>query len=342
MTKYRFVDDYSEGCHPGILDALTRTNLSQQEPYGADQYSDRAKQLIRSHLNEADTPIYFVAGGTQANILIAASVLRSHESIIAANCGHIVGSEAGAIEATGHQVITVPHTAGKLTPDQIDALMDEASRSPFSTRPRLVYISNATEFGTIYDRDELAALAQVCQANGLLLWLDGARLAAALAGSPRLTLKDLEEYTDVFWIGGTKAGALLGEAIVIPNSDIANDFAVHLKQRGALLSKGRVLGLQFAELFEHDLIFELAHEANSAASRLASAIQNAGYELYVESECNLVFATLPDDLIARLNEHFEIYIWKRLATRQSVVRLATSWATKADQLDHFIELISNA
>lgn len=342
MKKYRLIDDYSEGCHPRILEALASTNTEQAKPYGDDEHSDRAKRLIRGRLRDPKTAIYFVAGGTLANIVIAASTLRNHESIIAADCGHIVGSEAGAIEAIGHQIITLPNVNGKLTPNGVESVLEDLRHSPFATRPRMVYISNATELGTVYDAVELAALSKVCQANELLLWLDGARLAAALAGPRELTLADIEKYTDVFWLGGTKSGALLGEAIIIPNHDIAVDFAIHLKQRGAILSKGRVFGLQFAELFNNNLIFELAQHACKQAMTLSAAIENAGHRLFVETEANLVFAILPDDLITRLNERFELYVWKPLGDGQSLVRLATSWATNSEQVDQFVELIAKS
>ena len=239
MKKYSFLDDYSEGCHPNILEVMASTNLVQQTAYGNDDYSEQARHLIREHLGQETIPVYFVAGGTLANIIIMSSALRSHEAVIAASSGHIVVRETGAIEATGHKIITVVSQDGKLTPNDIESTLASNAHYPHMAKPRLVYISNATETGTVYTKAELQALSETCKSNGLLLLLDGARLGTALTASiSDLTMKDIAELTDVFWIGGTKAGALIGEAIVIPNDQLADDYSFHIKQRGALLAKG--------------------------------------------------------------------------------------------------------
>ena len=340
MSKYSFLDDYSEGCHPTILQAMVDTNMAQQTAYGNDDYSKQAKDLIRAHLGADETPIYFIAGGTLANLIIIASALRAHESVIAVTSGHIELRETGAIEATGHKILTVPPVDGKLTVENLEKVLLSNSHFPHMTRPRMVYISNATETGTVYTKVELQALSKTCKENGLLLLLDGARLAAALTANINdLTLKDIAELADVFWLGGTKVGALIGEAVIIPNHELAVDFDFHIKQRGALLAKGRLLGLQFVELFKNDLLFDLAKSANDLAQTLANAVLDNGYHLAATTESNQVFPILPNAVIERLQEKFEFYVWEKVDEENSVVRLVTSWATDESQVQLFIDFI---
>jgi len=340
MSQYSFLDDYSEGCHPRILKALADTNMAQQTAYGNDDYSEQARTLIRDHLGGKNVPVYFVAGGTLANIIITSSLLKSHEAVIAATTGHITVRETGAIEATGHKIIAMPAENGKLTPDTVKKALVDNSHYPHMAKPRLVYISNATEAGTIYRKAELQGLADICIDNDLLLMLDGARLGVALTASGNdLSLEDIAELTDIFWIGGTKAGSLLGEAIVIPNPQLAEDFSFHIKQRGGLLAKGRLLGLQFVELFSGSLFFELTRHANAMAKKLSDAIVESGYSLAAPTESNQVFPVLPNLLIERLKANYDFYIWEELDNQQSVIRLVTSWATKADQVDALIQAI---
>jgi len=335
--RYSFLDDYSEGCHPRIIEAMARSNLVQQTAYGNDDYSTHAHQLIQQQLGGTDIPVYFVAGGTLANIIIMASALRSHEAVIASHIGHIVVRETGAIEATGHKIITVPTTDGKLTPDNITSTLASNAHFPHMARPRLVYISNATEVGTVYTRAEVQALSTVCKDNNLLLMMDGARLGTALAAQKSdMSLQDVAELTDIFWIGGTKAGALIGEAIVIPNPQLAVDFTFHIKQRGALLAKGRLLGIQFQTLFSEDLFMSLSRSANQNAQRLSAALVAAGYELAAETESNQIFPVLPNTLIEALKKSFDFYVWEPVDIEHSVVRLVTSWATDATQVQRFI------
>ncbi len=340
MNKYSFLDDYSEGCHPDILKTLADTNMTQQTAYGGDEYSERARGLIRQHLGNDTTPIYFVSGGTLSNIIGISSVLKSHEAIISANSGHIVLHETGAIEATGHKIIQVPSADGKLTPDGVQSALDSNAHFPHMAKPRLVYISNATEAGTIYSKEELSSLSKICKKNNLLLLLDGARLCTALAADNNdLTLKDVCEFTDIFWIGGTKAGALIGEAIVIPNQDLAEDFAFHIKQRGGLLAKGRLLGIQFLCLFENKLFMELAKYSNAMANKLSSAIVDCGYSLAAKTDSNQVFPILPNTLIEKLQQSFDFYLWEKVDNQHSTIRLVTSWATDEVQVDSFIGIV---
>lgn len=338
MTKYSFLDDYSEGCHPNILETLTRTNMLQQTAYGEDEYSSQAKEFLRNHMGDISPDIYLVAGGTLANIIIMASCLRPHEAVIAASSGHIVVRETGAIEATGHKIITVPSDNGKLAPDDIQTALDDNAHFPHMAKPRLVYLSNATETGTIYTKVELSQISAICKENDLLLLLDGARLGAALSAAQNdLTLKDIAELADIFWIGGTKVGALLGEAIIIPNKALAQDFSFHIKQRGALMAKGRTLGIQFIELFKDDLFFTLTKHANDMAAKLSDGIVDAGNKLSAETESNQIFPILPNSLIDQLKVDFDFYVWGKFDTDHSVVRLVTSWATSENQVDAFIE-----
>lgn len=335
-SRYSFLDDYSEGCHPDILAALSQSNMIQQTAYGDDEHSINARNFIRSELNTADTPVYFVAGGTLANIIIISAILRPHEAAIAAHTGHIVVRETGAIEATGHKIITVPTSDGKLTPELIESTLANNAHFPHMTRPRLVYISNATELGTVYTKKEITSLSQSCKSNNLLLMIDGARLGTAItAPKSDLSLRDIVKLCDIFWIGGTKAGALIGEAIVIPNAQIADDFTFHIKQRGALLAKGRLLGIQFETLFSNKLFFKLSANANSSAQRLSNALTDAGHELATATESNQIFPILPNALISQLKELFDFYVWEPLDNDRSVVRLVTSWATDKTQIDVF-------
>lgn len=336
--KYSFKNDYSEGCHPSILDALAKRNLEQSDPYGTDIHSNSARDLIRHHLGHSDTPIFFVTGGTQANLVVHACALRSHEAVIAPSLGHIQTNEAGAIEATGHKIITAEAVNGKLTARNLQHVLDTHTLFPHVARPRMVYISNATEIGTVYNKAELTALAEICRANQMYLMVDGARLGSALVSDDsNFTLADLTALTDIFWIGGTKCGALFGEAIVIPNKTLAEDFELHLKQRGALLAKGAALGIQFKQLFTDDLYFDLARHANRLAKKMADGIKSAGFEMAAECQANMLMAILPNHVIEHLSESFDFYVWQKIDEDHSQIRLVTSWATDESQVDRFIE-----
>jgi threonine aldolase len=339
MTTFSFLDDYSEGAHPEILRALTESNLIQQAPYGEDAYSVEASARIKARLSDTfDGTIHYVASGTIANIISISSCLRPHEAVIAASSGHIVVREAGAIEATGHKLIVVPPVDGKLTPANIEAALAGNSHFPHMAKPRLIYLSNATETGTVYSLAELREISALARQRGLLLFLDGARLGAALASSKGdATLADIACLVDIFWIGGTKAGALLGEAIVVCNPAVTEDFAFHVKQRGGMLAKGRLLGIQFQELFgSKNLFLENARHANAMAAKLASGIVSSGYALEADTATNQVFPILPDPVIAALKPYFAFYVWGKSDNNHSVVRLVTSWATQEHQIDAFL------
>ena len=340
MIKHNFRDDYSEGAHPRIIETLARTSLSQQSGYGDDEYSEHAKKAIRKLIGDEEAKIFFTPDGTGANLLPIASHLRPHEAIIAAESGHIVGKEGGAIEATGHKIITEPGVDGKLTPEMIQSAFDRSSEFAYQPKPKMVFISNATEIGTVYNRSELAAVTTICKKLKLLLLLDGARLGAALTSSKNdITLNDIYNLTDVFWIGGTKNGALLGEAVVIKDPSFGADFRYHMKQRGALLAKGRIIGIQFSTLLQDDLFFRLARYANSAAAELSSSLVNMGFKLWAETESNQVFPIFPPELVQEVQKNFDFFIWEHLQDGSLVLRLVTSWATELSEIKKFCKAV---
>ena len=340
--KYSFKNDYSEGCHPNILEALVRTNLNQQNGYGYDDYSNEARELIRKKANNPEADIHFVSGGTQANLLIISSILRPHESVISAETGHIFTNETGAIEATGHKIHGVSTEDGKLKTQHIQSVLDSHTNKPHQLKQKLVYISNSTEIGTIYKRQELKELYEFCQANDLYLFLDGARLGQALTSEINdLSLEDIANFTDVFYLGGTKNGALLGEAIVITNDKLKVDFGFHIKQKGAMLAKGRLLGIQFLELMKEDLYFDLAKHSNAQAMKIKAALHQKGFQFLSETFTNQIFPILNQAQIEKLSEKFDFYVWKKISETNSAIRLITSWATSDEVVEDFINEIES-
>lgn len=336
MSLYYFRDDYSEGCHPNILRALQETNLEQQIGYGNDEYSIAAKSLIKAQLNNQDADIYFVSGGTQANLITISASLKPYEAVVSAHTGHINLHEAGAIEATGHKVEMVDTPDGKLDVSRISRFLDQIG-DVNSVQPKMVYISNTTEMGTFYNRAELTALSNFCRTNGWYLFLDGARLPLALTAKGNdLNLKDIAELTDVFYIGGTKNGALLGEAIVVTNPELKKGFNYNLKQKGALLAKGRVLGVQFRELFHNNLIFELASIANERALAMVPTIERLGYRFMVPPCSNQLFPILPYPIIDGLAKKYLFHTWQKIDEQHAAIRLMTSWATPTTACDQFL------
>lgn len=337
IVAYSFKNDYSEGAHPNILEALINSNLVQQEGYGVDDYSKEAVDILRSKINNANADIHFVSGGTQANLIMISSILKPYESVISTATGHINTHETGAIEATGHKVNVVDTKDGKLTPKDVKAVLDYHI-DEHMVKPKLVYISNTTELGTIYKKKELAELSSFCKNNQLLLFLDGARLGSALTSQENnLSLDELSRLVDAFYIGGTKNGALLGEAIVINKEELKTDFRFNLKQKGALLSKGRLLGIQFLELFKEDLFFDLSKHANLMATKLSTGIEGLGYNFLSESVSNQIFPMLPDAIIDKLSQKYLFYVWCKSGNDMSTIRLVTSWATKEVAVESFIK-----
>ncbi|PWN71538.1 threonine aldolase [Chryseobacterium phosphatilyticum] len=337
--KFSFKNDYSEGCHPNILQSLLQSNLEQQAGYGEDKYSLQAKELIKEKIKKADSDVYLVSGGTQANLIVISSVLKPYQCVISASVGHILNNETGAIEATGHKVLSIEKEDGKLTPSDIIPVLENHKNVPHQVMPKLVYISNSTELGTIYQAKELEELSDFCKKNNLYLFMDGARLGHGLTSEiSDLSLEKVAELTDIFYLGGTKNGALIGEAIVINNSFLQEDFAFNIKQKGALLAKGRLLGIQFMELMKDDLYFDLAKHANQQAMKIKRAMQNKGVEFLSDTYTNQIFPILNNKVIAVLSEHFEFFVWKKVDEESSAIRLITSWNTGDDAVDRFIEI----
>lgn len=340
--KFSFKNDYSEGCHPQILESLLRNNLDQQAGYGDDEYSQKAKNLIKNKIENQDSDIYFVSGGTQANLIVISSILRPYQCVISAATGHILNNETGAIEATGHKVLSIEKEDGKLTPSDIIPVLEDHKNIPHQVMPKLVYISNSTELGTIYSKKELENLSIFCKENNLYLFMDGARLGHALTSEiSDLTLKDIAKLTDVFYLGGTKNGALLGEAIVINNKDLQQDFAFNIKQKGALLAKGRILGIQFLELMQNDLYFDLAKNANQQAMKIKKAFSERGVQFLSDTYTNQIFPILNNKTIEILSEKFEFYIWKKIDENLSAIRLITSWNTHNEAVEDFIQTFNS-
>ncbi|WP_128330959.1 low specificity L-threonine aldolase [Apibacter sp. HY039] len=338
---YSFANDYSEGCHPSILENLTVSNYQQFSGYGEDPYTLESSEIIRNKINNSKADVHLIAGGTLTNLLVLGAILKPFESVISAESGHINTHEAGAIEATGHKIETVLTTDGKLSPELILPVLNKFP--PYHTvKPKVVYISNSTELGTIYKKNELIKLYEFCRENNLLLYLDGARLASGMAASSNdLTLEDIAKYTDIFYLGATKCGGLIGEALIITHNDLKTDFKYHIKQRGAMLAKGRLLGIQFYSLLKDDLIFKLAHHSNLMAVKLTSAFKEKNFSFLTESHTNQIFPILPNSLINKLQNKFNFFIWQPLNTDKSVIRLITSWATSEKAVDEFINEISD-
>lgn len=342
----RFNCDYSEGAHPKILEKLVQTNYEQTEGYGEDNYCKEAIRLIKEKCNRQDADVHFFVGGTQTNLTVISAALRPHQGVISAVSGHINAHESGAIEATGHKVIALPSCDGKITAKQVQEVYD----SHFSdtthehiVQPKLVYISNPTEIGSIYSKAELMALSETCTRNNLYLYMDGARLGYALCAQENdLDLPAIAQLCDVFYIGGTKIGALFGEALVICNDNLKLDFRYLIKQKGGLLSKGRLLGIQFITLFEDDLYFKMAKHANEMAELIKEACIKKGYPFLTPSTTNQQFPIMPDRILEKLNQAYEYSYWQRIDKDQSAVRFCTSWATEKDMVLQLIADIEKA
>lgn len=336
-----FSCDYSEGAHPKVLEKLIETNLEQTIGYGEDPYCLRAAQLIKDECGRQDVDVHFLVGGTQTNFTVIAAALRPHQGAISAVSGHINVHESGAIEATGHKVLALPSADGKLTAAQIQAAYDghfNDETHEHMVQPRLVYISQSTEVGSIYNRAELTAISETCRQNNLYLYLDGARLGYALCAADNdLDLPALARLCDVFYIGGTKVGALFGEALVICNENLKEDFRYIIKQKGGMLAKGRLLGLQFTALFEDDLYFEMARHADKMAMLIKEACLKKGYDFLTPSTTNQQFPIVPDEILAKLSEKYVYSFWQKIDDRHSAVRFCTSWATDVNAVQQLID-----
>jgi threonine aldolase len=335
-VKYRFFDDYSEGVHPQLMSAIAAYNGGQDEGYGLDEVCRLARERIMARF-EVDADVHFVAGATQANLIAVGSMLRSYQGIIAPTTGHIVVHETGAVEATGHRIVTVEAEAGKLSPALIDQALS-THHDEHTVMPTAVFLTHATEAGTVYTPEEFSLVVGHAKDRGLTVFVDGARLAMALGASSAMTpVAFASSGVDVFTVGGTKVGGMFGEAIVIVDEGLRRDFRYHLKQRGALLAKGRFLGAQFARFFdEDDLWLELGRRSNENAQRLSRGIEAIGLSLAQAPETNQVFVILPDDAAAALAADYGFHIWERQDDGHCVIRLVCSWATAEAAIDRFL------
>ena len=344
-TKFPFSCDYMEGAHPHILSRLVETNMMHTPGYGLDPICESAKARIRKACDAKDAEVEFLIGGTQTNATVIAALLRSYEGVIAADSGHVNVHEAGAIEYTGHKVLALPSKEGKLSATAIDDYVKTFyadDNCDHMVAPGMVYISQPTEWGTLYTLEELTAISSVCRAHHMPLFVDGARLSYALGSSQNdVTLPDLSRLADVFYIGGTKCGALLGEAVVVPDPALIPHFFTIIKQHGALLAKGRLLGIQFDELFKDDLYFQIGKDADRYAEEIQKALTEKGIPLYFESPTNQVFFTMDNETIQKLAEKVSYGFGCAADETHSVIRLCTHWATTEEDTKAVCDIIRN-
>lgn len=336
----RFECDYGEGAHARILERMMATNMEQTEGYGMDPHCERARALIKEAAQAPDADVHFLVGGTQCNATVIASALRPWQGVISANTGHINVHETGAIEASGHKVLALPSKEGKITAQQIadtiDAHWNDVTHEHI-VQPGMVYISNPTEYGTLYTKEELTAISKVCRDRKVWLYLDGARLGYALGCEGcDLQLSDYAQLCDAFYIGGTKVGALFGEALMITADGMKADFRYNIKQRGGMLAKGRLLGIQFETLFEDGLYTELGRHADALAQKIAAAFKSIGCAMLMESKTNQQFPILNKEQLAKLGEKYAYSFWEKVDEEHSAVRFCTSWCTTEEAVEQLI------
>ena len=339
----QFQCDYNEGAHPYILQRLLDTNMEQTVGYGEDAYCDEARKLIQKACQREDVDVHFLVGGTQSNTTVIAHILRPYQGVIAACTGHINVHETGAIESTGHKVLSMPTEDGKLAASQIEEAMLEHINEDgpeHMVQPGMVYLSFPTEIGTIYSAGELQAIRAMCDKYDLPLFIDGARLGYGLC-SPEcdLTLPQLSQLADVFYIGGTKVGTLFGEAVVIASDALKKDFRYSIKQHGGMLAKGRLLGIQFATLFADDLYFQISRHAIDEAMRIRATLQAKGIGFLIDSPTNQQFPIFTNEQAAILSQNFLLSPWKRIDDTHVAMRICTSWATNHENANCLIEAI---
>lgn len=336
-----FVNDYGYGAHPKVLEHLTETNMQPLTGYGNDEITASAAEKIKAACACPEGQVYFLTGGTQTNMVVIDALLRPYEGVVASSCGHVNTHEAGAIESTGHKVLTVPHRNGKLDADDLREYIETFYADESHNHmvfPGMVYISHPSEYGTLYTKNELERISAVCKAFDLPLFLDGARLGYGLTADTDVTLPDIARLTDVFYIGGTKVGALCGEAVVFPHGAPAH-FMTMVKQQGALLAKGRLLGLQFDVLFTDDLYTRISRNAIETADRLKEGLAAKGYRFYMESPTNQVFPILANSQLEALEPLAKFGFWEKYDDTHTVMRIATSWATRMEEIEQLIDLM---
>lgn len=341
-----FHNDYNAICHPEILKKITEFSSVRMPGYSTDSCCQEAADLIRKKCNAPDAAVHFLVGGTQTNLTVIAAALRPHQGVVAAESGHINVHETGAIEATGHKVITVPSKDGKVQPHLAAQIVDGQRLSEDAehiVQPKMIYISNPTEYGTLYSLSELEELSRLCRDKGLYLFVDGARMGYGLTASDNdITLADYARLCDVFYIGGTKVGAMFGEAVVIPNPMIAEDFRYLMKQQGGMLAKGWLLGLQFKALLEDDLYFAISAHADRLADKIRDTLQSLGYSLYLPGTTNQIFVTLPDGLLDKISDNFTYANWEKPDEAHTTVRFCTSWASTQEEVNALCEALIKA
>ena len=338
-----FSSDYQQACHPEILRRIAETNYEGNSGYGTDEHCRIAKEKIKAACGTPDAEIFFIPGGTQTNMLVLDTILAPYEAVISAETGHIQGHEAGAVEFTGHKILTIPGYEGKIKATDLRARLrayaDDDNRE-HTTPTGAVYISFPTEYGTIYSKSELTEIYGICREYGIPLFIDGARLGYGLM-SPEcdLTLPELAHLCDVFYIGGTKMGALMGEAVVFTHANMPKHFFTSVKQHGALLAKGWLLGIQFETLFTDDLYFKLGKNAIDCAMRVKELLIEKGYKLHLDSPTNQQFAVVEDSLLPKLAEHISYGFWEKPDATHTVIRFATGWATRPEDVDELAKYL---
>lgn len=338
---YSFLNDYNEIAHPAVMQELNSLVGKRYKNYGTDTLCAEVAEQVKRRIGQNNADIHFFNGGTITNLTAISHILRSHQAVITVDSGHISTHETGAIEATGHKVVTVVSESGKLTPAHIKKVLSEHG-DEHTVQPKLVYVSNSTEIGTVYRKSELVALRKVCDDNGLFLFLDGARLASGLMSKfSDLTIEDIAELTDMFYIGGTKIGAFTGEVLVILNDELKSDFRFSIKQRGGLQAKSWLLAAQFKALFEDDLYFKLGKHVNDTALQLSDFLEKQGYELLAPTESNQVFVILPNPLTEKLLVKYELNKICEPEQGKTCVRLCTSWSTSQQDIDDFINFFTS-
>lgn len=338
-----FECDYNRGAHGKVLEHLIETNMEPLPGYGEDQYSKRAKEKIKAECHCPDAEVYFLAGGTQTNQVVIDSLLTKYEGVIAADTGHINVHEAGAIEFTGHKVLAIPHVNGKLVAADVRSYLEkfyDDTTHEHMVFPGMVYISHPTEYGTLYSMDELKDLSHLCREYDIPLFMDGARLGYGLmVKDTLLTLPDIAKLCDVFYIGGTKVGALCGEAVVFTHGNAPKHFVTTIKQHGALTAKGRLLGVQFDALFTDDLYFKISRNAIAMAEVLKRIFREKGYEFFIDSPTNQIFIVLENEKMKALAKEVTFSFWERKDEDHTVVRFATSWATTLEEIKELEKLL---
>ena len=338
-----FSCDYLQGCHPAILNRLQETNLEACDGYGSDSYTQKAKELILKACELPDGEVQLLSGGTQANLIVIAAALQRYQAVISADTGHINYHEAGSVEGSGHKILALPHRYGKITAQQVGDYMKvftADANNEHMAQPALVYISQPTEYGTLYSAEELRQLHEVCQQYGLLLYADGARLAYSLAAAENdATLPILAKYCDIFYIGGTKCGALLGEAVVFSRKNLLPHFFTTCKQMGGIMAKGKLLGIQFATLFEDDLYLKVGKEAVSYADEIRLFLKTNGWQLLFDCPTNQIFVIMDDEKLEKFGKKVSYSFWEKTDDSHTVIRLATSWATTRKNVDDLLQVI---